>query len=144
MPERGGTPILAGRTSDAADCHSRLIMASDESALQFAFTLLQGKWKTRILRLLQYGPLRLGELRRNLPQASKKVLTQHLRQMEKDGLIIRTDLSGNVPYVEYSLSAPLGLATLNLIQTIAEWGAQHSPHFIAEPTYPAIPRRASD
>jgi len=139
VPENGGTPLLAGRTSHGADRHSRLFLASDESAVQFAFALLQGKWKIRILRLLQYGPLRLGEVRRNLPQASKKVLTQHLRQMEKDGLIARTDLSGKVPHVEYSLLAPLGLATLNLIQTLAEWGAQHSPRSLGSEPIQLLP-----
>jgi DNA-binding HxlR family transcriptional regulator len=46
----------------------------------------------------------LGELRRIFPQASKKMLAQHLREMEEDGLVLRKDLSDRVLHVEYSLS----------------------------------------
>jgi DNA-binding HxlR family transcriptional regulator len=48
---------------------------------------------------LQHGPVRLSQLRRMFPEASKKVLTQHLREMEKDGLVIRKDLSGRLLHV---------------------------------------------
>jgi DNA-binding HxlR family transcriptional regulator len=54
------------------------------------------------------------------------MLTQHLREMEEDGLIIRTDLSGKVPHVEYSLSEPLGLPVVHLIDFSTRWGEQHS------------------
>ncbi len=70
--------------------------------------------------------MHLGDLRSLFPAASKKMLTQHLRQMEKDGIIVRTDLSGKVPHVEYSLSKSLGLSVVNLIDFLAEWSAQHS------------------
>ena len=88
--------------------------------------LLQGKWKIGILCRLQEGPARLGDLRRLFPQASKKMLTQHLRQMERDGLIVRTDLSGKIPHVEYSLSNSLGPSVVKLINMLAQWGAQYS------------------
>jgi DNA-binding HxlR family transcriptional regulator len=71
----------------------------EECSAQFAISLIQGKWKTRILSRLQHGPVRLGELRRIFPEASKKMLTQHLREMEKDGLVIRKDLSGRLRHV---------------------------------------------
>ncbi|MEG9435148.1 winged helix-turn-helix transcriptional regulator [Edaphobacter sp. HDX4] len=48
--------------------------------------LIHGKWKTRILLRFRHGPVRLGELSRILPLASKKMLAQHLREMERDGL----------------------------------------------------------
>ncbi len=54
------------------------------------------------------------------------MLTQHLRQMEQDGLIVRSDLSGKVPHVEYSLSASLGRSVVNLIDFLAQWGIGHS------------------
>jgi len=83
---------------------------AEECSAQIAINLIQGKWKTRILSRLQHGPVRLGELRRMFPEASKKMLTQHLREIEKDGLVIRKDLSGRLRHVEYLLSDRLGFA----------------------------------
>ena len=69
---------------------------------------------------------RLSQLRRMFPQASKKMLAQHLREMERDGLIVRTDLSGRLRHVEYSLSDSGGFAVLQLINTLTEWGSQYA------------------
>jgi DNA-binding HxlR family transcriptional regulator len=99
----------------------------EECSVQFALTLFQGKWKIGILSRLQHSPVRLSQLRTALPLASKKMLVQHLRAMERDGLIVRTDLSGKLRRVEYSLSDPLGLATLRLLNTLAQWGADYGP-----------------
>ena len=98
----------------------------EDDPAQFAMALIQGKWKIIILSRLGRGPLRLSQLRRMIPGASKKMLTQHLREMEEDGLVVRSDLSAKLRHVEYSLSAPLGFAALRLIDTLAEWGTQHT------------------
>jgi HxlR-like helix-turn-helix len=54
------------------------------------------------------------------------MLAQQLREMERDGLIIRTDLSGRLRHVEYSLSDSGGSAVLQLINTLTEWGTQYA------------------
>ncbi len=54
------------------------------------------------------------------------MLAQHLREMERDGLIVRTDLSGRLKHVEYSLSGSRGFAVLQLINTLTEWGSQYA------------------
>jgi DNA-binding HxlR family transcriptional regulator len=90
-------------------------------SVEFALALIQGKWKIPILLRLEQGSARLAQLRRLLPQASKKVLTQHLREMEADCLIVRTDLSDRVPHVEYALTPSLGIAVLCLISALAQW-----------------------
>ena len=95
------------------------------SRFRFALGLLHGKWKIGILCRLQEGPARLGDLRRLFPQASK-MLTQHLRQMERDGLVVRTDLSDRLQHVEYALSNSLGLSVMKLTNVLARWGAQYS------------------
>jgi DNA-binding HxlR family transcriptional regulator len=71
--------------------------------------------------------VRLGELRRILPQASKKMLAQHLREMERDGLVVRKNLSGRVLHVEYSLSESGGYATVHLISMLQDWSNEHLP-----------------
>ena len=101
--------------------------AENEWPAQLAISLIQGKWKMRILSQLQQGPIRLSQLRKMFPDASKKMLAQHLREMEEDGLVIRTDLSTRLRHVEYSLEASLGVAVLHLINTLTEWGSQHAP-----------------
>src|SRR5882757_7953856 len=82
----------------------------EECSAQFAINLIQGKWKTRILSRLQHGPVRLSELRRVFLEASKKMLTQHLREMETDGLVVRKDLSGRLRQVGYFMSESMGFA----------------------------------
>jgi DNA-binding HxlR family transcriptional regulator len=98
----------------------------EEQSVQLALALIQGKWKIGILSSLQRRPVRLSQLRRMFPQASKKMLAQHLREMERDGLIIRTDLSGRLRHVEYSLSDYAGFAVLQLINTLTKWGSQYA------------------
>jgi DNA-binding HxlR family transcriptional regulator len=95
--------------------------------VQFAISLIQGKWKLAILFRLDEGPARLSQLRRLFPEASKKVLIQHLREMERDGLVLRNDLSHRLRHVEYSLSQTRGFATLQLINILARWVTQQAP-----------------
>ena len=84
-----------------------------------------GNGRSRFFSGWSRGQARLGQLRRPLPRASKKVLTQHLRDMEMNGLIVRTDLSDRVPHVEYALSPSLGIAVLHLINALAQWSLLH-------------------
>ena len=109
---------------ETASAHGRF-SSQEQAAIRFVLALVQGKWKIGILCRLQEGPVRPGELRRLFPQASKKMLTQHLRQMERDGLIVRTDLSGQVPHVEYSLSKPRGSAVSQLLHLLAAWSTEY-------------------
>jgi DNA-binding HxlR family transcriptional regulator len=101
--------------------------ADNEWAAELTISLLQGKWKLRILSQLQHGPMRLSQLRKLFPGASKKMLTQHLREMVEDGIVVRSDLSGRRRHVEYSLENSLGAAVLHLIGTLADWGARYAP-----------------
>jgi DNA-binding HxlR family transcriptional regulator len=100
--------------------------AEEDQSVQFAVALIQGKWKIRILYSLQRRPARLSQLRRMFPVASKKMLAQSLREMERDGLIIRTDLSGRIRHVEYSLSDSGGFAVLELMNTLTEWSSRYA------------------
>ena len=107
-----------------SECHQ--FSAQEQASIRFALALVQGKWKIGILSRLQTGPARLGDMRRLFPHASKKMLTQHLRQMEQDGLIVRTDLGDKVPHIEYSLSNPQGQAVSRLLQILATWSGDYS------------------
>ena len=66
--------------------------------------LIGSKWKLLIMRNLLVRPWRFNELMRSLDGISQKVLTESLRSMEDDGIIIRTVFPEVPPHVEYSLS----------------------------------------
>ncbi len=84
---------------------------------------LQGKWRVPILCVLRVGPVRLGELSRLLPEASKKMLMAELKSLVLSGLVVRQDLTGNknVRHVEYRLAKHIEAATIRLLKQLEEW-----------------------
>lgn len=87
--------------------------------------LLAGKWKPAILFHLRAQTLRFGDLRRCLPEVSQKVLTAQLKELEADGVILRTLYPEVPPRVEYALS-PLGVALLPLLQQMHDFALAHA------------------
>lgn len=92
--------------------------------VETAMILIGNKWKIFVLRELLGGTKRFGELQRSIPGISQKVLTQNLRAMEKDGLIVREVFAEVPPRVEYSLSE-LGDTLTPVISVLAQWGRQY-------------------
>ena len=84
-------------------------------------SLIGSKWKLLILRNLLVRPWRFNELKKDLNGISQKVLTDSLRSMEADGLIIRTVFPEVPPHVEYSLSE-LGESMRPVIDSMEQWG----------------------
>lgn len=83
--------------------------------------LIGNKWKLLILRNLLAGPNRFGELRKTIPGLSQKVLTDNLRSMEQDGIVIRTAYAEMPPRVVYKLSE-LGDTMRPIISAMELWG----------------------
>ncbi len=86
--------------------------------------LIGGKYKPIILWNLFSGTKRYGELRRTVSDATPKMLTQQLRELETDGLIERKVYAVVPPKVEYSLT-PLGKSLHGVMHTIFDWGTQY-------------------
>ena len=86
--------------------------------------LIGSKWKLLILRNLLARPWRFNELLRDLDGISQKVLTDSLRAMEADGLVIRTAYPEVPPRVEYALS-PTGETLRPILQAMQSWGEQY-------------------
>lgn len=80
------------------------------------------KWTTLILVALGKGPRRFGELRRMLPDISKRMLSQSLRDLERDGMLTRHVYPTKPPSVEYRLS-PLGESMLPPLGALIEWAS---------------------
>jgi DNA-binding HxlR family transcriptional regulator len=96
-----------------------------ECPCEFALRYIGGAWKILILwHLAHAAPRRHVEMRRLLRGVTAKVLTQQLREMEQDGLVLRTVYASVPPKVEYRLSA-FGDTLRPVIDAMYEWGKEH-------------------
>ncbi|WP_223411496.1 winged helix-turn-helix transcriptional regulator [Occultella gossypii] len=86
-----------------------------------AMDVITGKWKSLILWELDHGTRRFSALRRGLPGVSEKMLVQHLREMEVDGLVHREVFREVPPRVEYSLTEA-GAALNAALAPLGAWG----------------------
>ncbi|RIX59215.1 transcriptional regulator [Paenibacillus nanensis] len=86
--------------------------------------VLGGKWKLLILCYLNCGPMRTSEFRKEIPNITQKMLTQHLRELEADGIIKRTVYNQIPPKVVYEMSE-LGLSLKPILDQLGEWGENY-------------------
>lgn len=98
--------------------------------IETALAVLGGKWKPLILYHLFDHTRRFGELQRLIPQVTREMLTQHLRELEADGIVHREVYHQVPPKVEYSLT-PLGQTLKPMLLMMHEWAltfrAENSP-----------------
>ncbi|MGY0393206.1 winged helix-turn-helix transcriptional regulator [Bizionia sp. KMM 8389] len=87
--------------------------------------LIGTKWKPLVLFHLLNGPLRSGVLQKTLPGISNKMFTQTVRELEKDGLVLRKIYPVVPPKVEYSLS-DRGASLEGVLRALDAWGAEDS------------------
>ncbi|MFD2659793.1 winged helix-turn-helix transcriptional regulator [Paenibacillus thailandensis] len=88
--------------------------------------MLSGRWKIPIYRYLYKNnkPVRYSELLRHLPSISKKILTEQLRELERDGIIERKSYPESRPRVEYTLTSS-GRSMIVFLDKMSEWGEEH-------------------
>ncbi|MFC7880891.1 winged helix-turn-helix transcriptional regulator [Streptomyces sp. NPDC057376] len=97
-----------------------------------AMDVVTGKWKSLILwELHHHGTRRFAELRRGLPGVSEKMLVQHLREMEEDGLVHREVYPEVPPRVEYSLTEH-GVSLNAALASLGQWGTERMRRIGAE------------
>ena len=107
------SPAPAGFDPFDANCPTRQLL--DE---------LSDKWVCLVLVALGPGPLRNGELRRRILGVSQKMLTQTLRNLERDGIVDRT-ITASVPVrVDYELT-PLGRSLMTVVEAVKVWAQAH-------------------
>lgn len=87
-------------------------------------SIIGGKWKPPILSRLVEGVRRFGELQRLVPNITKKMLTQQLRELEQDGIVERKVYHQVPPKVEYSLTA-YGESLKPVLAAMEAWGIEH-------------------
>ncbi|WP_169086668.1 winged helix-turn-helix transcriptional regulator [Paenibacillus sp. PL91] len=83
--------------------------------------VIGGKWKTLILCHLSYGPKRTSELKKAMPGITQKMLTQQLRELEDDEIILRTVYNQVPPKVVYELTE-IGESLKAILDQLCEWG----------------------
>lgn len=86
--------------------------------------LIAGKWKVMIIYYLLQDTKRFNQLQRDLGGITHRSLSKQLKEMEDDGLVIRTDYGEIPPRVEYSLS-PLGESFRDVLQSMHIWAENH-------------------
>lgn len=116
--------VLEGRDCPAPNvyaeaCPSRAILE-----------LIADKWTLLILPALKRGPKRNGDLMRLIEGVSQKMLTQTLRDLERNGLVDRTDYGEIPPRVEYALTE-LGGSLADAVRKLDGWAETHIPHVLA-------------
>jgi DNA-binding HxlR family transcriptional regulator len=90
-----------------------------------ALEVIAGKWKALLLWEIHSKPRRFGELKRRIPGISEKMLIQHLREMEADGIVERRVFPEVPPRVEYSVTE-FGAELDNALIPLANWGKKRA------------------
>jgi len=92
--------------------------------VELTIDLIGGKWKAVLLWELSDTTLRFNELTRLFPNATRKMLTQQLKEMERDGLVLRKEYIQIPPKVEYSLT-DFGRSFMPVLLSMNQWGKDY-------------------
>jgi DNA-binding HxlR family transcriptional regulator len=114
-------PAAGTRAAAARDPADVFVAACPSRA---ALELISSKWALLIVPALGEGPMRNNELLRRIGGVSQKMLTQTLKELEYNGLVIRTDHQTVPPHVEYKLS-PLGRSLSQTLVALDNWAEKH-------------------
>ena len=107
---------------------------------EMTLNLIGGRWKILLLWQLFQGTKRFSELTRALNGITQKMLTQQLREMERDGLIHRNVYPQVPPRVEYSLT-PIGSSLKPVVDAMCRWGVKYGSGKLGR--WPAPPTAAA-
>ena len=99
--------------------------ASPNAALADALSAVGDRWTLLVVAALLDGPKRFGELQQELQGIAANVLTQRLRQLERNALVVASPYSERPPRFVYELSAA-GLELAGVLRLLAGWGARNA------------------
>lgn len=96
-----------------------------ETGFSYTLSLINGKYKMTILYcLFEFEVVRFNELKRYISTISYKTLSSSLKELEADGLVVRTEYPQIPPKVEYRLSER-GASLIPILDALCEWGDRH-------------------
>jgi DNA-binding HxlR family transcriptional regulator len=105
--------------------YERKIAPSLNCGLDLIGEVLYGKWKMRLIWFIHEGHQRPSQLQRKIPDASRRVLTIQMKELEEHELVVRKVYAVVPPKVEYSLTE-LGMSLIPVIGAIGQWGDENS------------------
>src|SRR3982750_2231268 len=100
------------------------------SPARLALNVLAHKWTLLIVLALKRGPLRFTRLRSLIPGVTSQVLRDSLRELVRDGIVVRQEFVAVPPHVEYTLT-DLGASLCEPARAIRAWAERHGPALIA-------------
>ena len=92
--------------------------------LEYGLSVFGGKWKSRVLCVLQDGALRYSELRTQMVNITDAALATALKELGEDGLVVRYQFEGIPPHVEYCLTEK-GQSIIPLLKGICAWSGTY-------------------
>jgi DNA-binding HxlR family transcriptional regulator len=101
-----------------------IAMSMDDCPVRDVLDSVGGKWTSLMMLALADGPQRFSQLRRFIPDISQRMLTQTLRDLQRDGYLTRTVYPTQPPSVEYALTE-LGFSFLALLRSLVQWSSQN-------------------
>lgn len=108
----------------------------DRSPLDLALQRIGDRWSLRIVEALLVGPLRFTELQGSLPGIATNVLSQRLRRLEAEGVVLATAYSRRPPRFSYQLTAA-GADLAGALTLLTRWGADHGGAEVEPPLHGA-------
>ncbi|WP_433019916.1 winged helix-turn-helix transcriptional regulator [Kribbella sp. CA-294648] len=105
-------------------------MLSSQCPSRTSLARIANKWTAMIVAVLESGPMRFGDIRTALEGISGKVLTDTLRDLERDGMVTRRTYAEVPPRVEYELT-PLGHTLEGPLTALCRWAEDHIPEVLA-------------
>lgn len=99
-------------------------MSEQKCPIGGSINIFGGKWKPEILYFLNQSPRRFNELRRLIPNVTQRMLTQQLRELQRDGVINRRQYLEIPPKVVYSMT-DLGLSLIPIFNKLEQWNGKN-------------------
>lgn len=104
---------------DVKKCPVQFVLAVNDT-----INVIKGKWKLPILGSLLFEKKRFTEIQRNIPKITPRMLSKELKELELNGMIIRTVYNTTPVTVEYELTNS-GKSIRDVLEKMAEWGVKH-------------------
>jgi DNA-binding HxlR family transcriptional regulator len=108
-----------------ADVSERANLALPPSALEAALDRVGDRWSLLVVDVLLEGPRRFGELREALPAIAPNILTDRLRRLERERILVSTAYSTRPPRMEYALTGD-GRDLASALRLLADWGSRRT------------------
>jgi DNA-binding HxlR family transcriptional regulator len=98
--------------------------------MEITLRVISGKWKGVILFYLMERPMRFGELRRAVNGITQRILSQQLRELERHGIVSRTELDTPLAHVEYAMTE-FGCSLAPVLAAMCDWGEKNAGKVLA-------------